>query len=95
MDLRFDGEIIHWRGPAPFLFVPVPEEGCVALRAAAPVVSYGWGVIPVTARIGATTWTTSLFPRDGGYLLPVKVAVQRAEGVDVGSSVSVRMSVQV
>jgi hypothetical protein len=94
MDLRFDGEIIHWRGPAPFLFVPVPEEGCAALRAAAPVVSYGWGVIPVTARIGATTWTTSLFPKDGGYLLPVKAAVQRAEGVDVGSSVSVRMSVQ-
>ncbi|HEY0189365.1 MAG TPA: DUF1905 domain-containing protein [Cellulomonas sp.] len=94
IDLRFDGEVIAWHGPAPHQFVPVPPDACAELRAVSRVVSYGWGVIPVTARIGGTTWTTSLFPKDGGYLLPVKVAVRRAERLDVGSRVSVRVSVR-
>jgi hypothetical protein len=46
-------------------------------------------VIPVSARIGRTTWTTSLFPKDGGYLLPVKAVVRRAERIDLGDEVAV------
>ena len=46
--------------------------------AVASIVSYGWGVIPVTARIGTTTWTTSLFPKDGSYLVPLKDAIRKA-----------------
>ncbi len=95
MELRFDGEVIEWRGPAPYCFVPVPEDAGAALRSASSLVSYGWGVIPVGARIGGSTWTTSLLPRDGGYLLPVKVAVRRAEGLDLGSAVSVVLTVRV
>ncbi|MGC5627743.1 DUF1905 domain-containing protein [Georgenia sp. Z1344] len=93
MDLEFSGEIIHWRGPAPFLFVPLPPDPREAVREVRREATYGWGVIPVTARIGETTFTTSLFPRDGGYLLPVKVAVQRAEGIGLGDEVSVRMAI--
>jgi hypothetical protein len=55
----------------------------------ASLVTYGWGVIPVSARIGRTTWTTSLFPKDGGYLLPVKAVVRRAERIDLGDEVAV------
>jgi hypothetical protein len=55
--------------------------------------SYGWGVIPVEARIGSVGFTTSLFPKDGTYLLPVKVAVQEAAGVGVGDSVNVLMRI--
>lgn len=91
MEFEFTGEVIEWRGPAPYLFVPLPAQACEDLREAAADLSYGWGVIPVTAVSGATTWTTSLFPREGGYLLPVKVAVQRAEGIGEGDSVSVRV----
>jgi len=93
MDLAFDGRIVEWRGPAPFYFVPVPEEECDALAAMSPEASYGWGVIPVLAHIGTTDFTTSLLPKDGGYLLPVKDAVRRAEQLSSGSHVSVRMSV--
>jgi hypothetical protein len=57
------------------------------------MLTYGWGVIPVTAQIGDMTFTTSLFPKDGGYLLPVKVATRRTEGIDEGDVVTVRMSV--
>ena len=55
--------------------------------------SYGWGVVPVTARVGSTEFTTALFPRDGGYLVPVKVAVQRAEAIGRGDRITVRLRV--
>jgi uncharacterized protein DUF1905 len=52
-------------------------------------------MIPVTARIGGTTWTTSLFPKDGRYVVPVKAVVRRAEGLDEGMSTEVRLTVAV
>jgi len=91
MDLEFSGEIIHWRGPAPFHFVAVPEEPSAAIEAVSGLVTYGWGAIPVRARIGATEFTTSLFPRGDLYLVPVKVAVRRAEGLTLGDEVTVRL----
>lgn len=56
-------------------------------------VTYGWGMVPVRATLGATTWTTSLWPRSGSYVLPLKDAVRRAEGVDEGDPVVVRVAV--
>lgn len=91
MELVFSAAAIEWRGPAPFVFVPVPPDESELIRDSARELSYGWGVIPVEATIGRTTFTTSLFPRGGGYLLPVKVVVQRSEGVVVGDPVEVRM----
>jgi hypothetical protein len=91
MELAFTAEAIEWRGPAPFVFVPVPPDESELIHESARELTYGWGVIPVEATIGGTTFSTSLFPRDGGYLLPLKVAVQRAEGVGVGDTMRVRM----
>ena len=91
VDVR--GELWEWRGPAPYHFVTVPEEGCGALEAAAEVVSYGWGMVPVTATIGGTTWKTSLWPREGGYVVPLKDEVRQAEGIELGDVVSIRLEV--
>jgi hypothetical protein len=73
--------------------VTVPEDECAALRAAASLVTYGWGMIPVAARVGGTGWTTSLFPKDGRYLVPLKDRVRKAEGIDVGDTVTIRLAV--
>jgi hypothetical protein len=53
----------------------------------------GFSATRVTATIGGTSWATSLFPhRDsGGFLLPVKAMVRKAEGVKVGDVVSVEI----
>ncbi len=91
MDLEFSGEIIEWRGPAPFHFVTVPEEQSAAIEDVASMVTYGWGAIPVKARIGRTDFKTSLFPRGELYLVPVKDAVRRAEGLHLGDDVSVHL----
>ncbi|MGZ4632427.1 MAG: DUF1905 domain-containing protein [Actinomycetes bacterium] len=93
MDLDFTGDIWHWRGPAPYFFVTVPDEESLHLQAVSTVVTYGWGMIPVRVRIGTTEWETSLFPKDGLYVVPVKDAVRRAEGIDEGDTVTVRLTV--
>lgn len=92
MELAFTGELWFWRGPAPWYFVVVPEPECGTLEAVSATVSYGWGVIPVRARIGETEFSTSLFPKDGGYLVPVKAAVRKAEEIDEGDLVPVRLT---
>lgn len=94
MDLSFSTTTIEWRGPAPFVFAPVPPDEGDAIASIASSATYGWGCIPASARIGGTDFTTSLFPREGGYLVPVKVAVQRAEGVDVGDTVQVTLHIE-
>ncbi|WP_148614075.1 DUF1905 domain-containing protein [Nocardioides rubriscoriae] len=93
MELAFSGEVFSWRGPSPYHFVAVPEPECTALADVAPLVSYGWGMVPVTGRIGATDFTTALWPREGGYVVPVKDAVRRAEGIELGDVVTVRLIV--
>ena len=95
MDLEFTADVWSWRGPAPYHFVTVPEDESAELQEAAALVTYGWGMIPVEVRIGSTRWTTSLFPKDGGYVVPLKDLVRKAEGIDVGDTVSVRLVVDV
>lgn len=93
VEFDFQGTVIEWRGPAPYHFVRLPDWVAEQVAELARAVTYGWGMIPVGARIGDTVWTTSLFAKDGGYLLPVKVATRRTEGIDEGDVVTVRMSV--
>ena len=91
--LEVTGEVWEWRGPAPYHFVSVPPELCDDVRDAAEVVSYGWGMVPVALRLGETAWTTSLWPKDGGYVVPLKDAVRAAEGVERGDVVTVLMEI--
>jgi len=93
MRLEFEGEIFHWRGPAPYLFVAVPEEASQIIKDLSAQLTYGWGVIPVRARLGGTEWSTSLIPKDGRYLLPIRASVQTAEKVGAGDWISVQMEV--
>lgn len=90
--LEFTGDVLHWRGPSPYHFVRVPDDDGAEIRSMASVLTYGWGVIPVTVRIGDTEWTTSLFPKDGSYLIPLKDVVRRAETLENGETVTVRLT---
>lgn len=92
MLLKFEGQVIYWRGPSPFHFVAVPEPVAKKIKAEAARLSYGWGVIPVTATIGEAEFTTSLFPKDGSYLLPIKNAVRLPAGIEVGDNLKISLS---
>lgn len=93
MRLRFEGPIWYWRGPAPFHFVTVPPAESELIQEVSSVVTYGWGMIPATVTIGSTTVTTALWPKDGGYIVPIKKALQDGEGLGVGDAVAVVLDI--
>jgi hypothetical protein len=93
VELEFSGEVIWWKGPSPWHFVVVPDPQSAEIEAVSQIATYGWGCIPAKGRIGNTDFKTSLFPREGDYLVPVKTAVRRAEGIDLGDSVTMRLTI--
>ena len=94
MDFEFSGKIFFWKGPAPFFFVTVPAKQSRAIKEISSLVTYGWGVIPVTVQIGKTEFTTSLFPKDGRYLVPIKASVRKAENLEEGDKVTVHLEIR-
>jgi hypothetical protein len=92
MELEFSGEVVEWRGRSPYHFVPLPPDEADLVDEVKADVVY-WGVVPVRARIGGTEFTTSMFPREGTWFLPVKDAVRRAEGIALGDVLDVRLHV--
>jgi hypothetical protein len=95
IDFDFSGVIWYWKGPSPYHFLTVPEAQSRELKAIARLVTYGWGMIPVQAQIGSTRFTTSLFHKDGLYVLPLKDKVRQAEGVEEGDHVTAHVAVSV
>ncbi|MCC7434181.1 MAG: DUF1905 domain-containing protein [Methanoregulaceae archaeon] len=93
MTFSFSGPVWYWRGPAPFYFVTVPEEEAREIKAQERLATYGWGMIPVEVTVGESTWTTSLWPKDGRYVVPLKTAVRRAEQIEEGQVDDLRMTV--
>ncbi|WP_019971097.1 DUF1905 domain-containing protein [Mycobacterium sp. 141] len=93
MDWEFDAEVFQWRGPAPYFFVAAPAHIDEFLHRHIGELTYGWGGIPAQVRIGNTEVETSLMPKDGTYLVPLKVALRRSEGIDDGDQVPVRLHV--
>jgi len=94
MNIEFIGKIWFWRGPAPWYFVTIPGEQGRELKAISGFVTYGWGVIPVHVQIGKTEFQTSLFPKDGSYIVPIKASVRKAENLEEGDNVTVRLEVR-
>lgn len=84
---------MFWKGPSPWHFVLVPDRQSAEIESVARYVTYGWGVIPVTARIGGTEWQTSLFPREHAYLVPVKAWVRKAETLELGDDVALSLTI--
>ena len=94
MNINFTGTVFFWRGPAPWFFVTIPAEQSREIKAISKIVTYGWGVIPVHVRIGKTEWTTSLFPKDELYIVPIKASVRKAESLEEGDEVTIHLEVR-
>jgi hypothetical protein len=93
MNIDFNGQIWFWKGPAPWYFVTVPAQQCRELKAISGFVTYGWGMIPVHVRIGKTEWKTSLWPQEDRYIVPIKASVRKAERLEEGDTVTIRLGV--
>jgi hypothetical protein len=94
LELSFDGELWSWRGPAPYHFISVPPDGVRAIKSLAADVTYGWGMIPAEVRIGDSRWATALWPKDGGYVIPIKDRYRNAERLVLGDTVAMELTIR-
>ncbi len=92
---RFEAELWRWDGNAAWHFVTVPQDLSDDIDARSGPVRAGFGSVRVRVTIGGSTWATSVFPdkKRGAYLLQVKRAVRRAEGLDAGDRAQVALEV--
>ena len=89
-DFQVTGKVFEWRGPSPFYFVEINSKISDEIQSESKQFSYGWGVIPVTAKIGKTDFTTAIIPKDGKYLFPLKDLVRKRENLEIDSKVSIQ-----
>jgi hypothetical protein len=84
-----------WDGNAAWHFVTLSKRASAEINTFAYGQRAAWGSIRVTASVGKTSWSTSIFPdsKSGSYVLPVKAAVRKAEGLTAGRMVRVRLEV--
>lgn len=97
--ISHSGTLWRWTGASgagTWHFVTIDGTAGEALSATALMrklegMGRGFGSLKVTARIGDARFATSVFPSkaDGGWLLPVKASVRRAEGLSEGDAVEV------
>ena len=92
MNIKFKGQLIYWRGPSPFYFIPMPENESRKIKAISAQLTYGWGVIPVLGKVGKTDFSTALIPKDGIYYVPIKNQVRFAEELKLGSEYTVELT---
>lgn len=88
-EFRISAPVFEWRGPAPFHFVKIPIDQSSLIKSEASLLSYGWGVIPIHGQVGRTNFTTSLIPKDGSYLIPIKDSVRKSEQLELDDEVEI------
>jgi Domain of unknown function (DUF1905) len=83
---------LHSDMPGAWYFLTLPLDAADEIRATNE--RRGFGSVRVHAAIGDSQWDTSVFPdaRTGSFVLPVKAAVRRAEGIDDGGLVTVTLT---
>lgn len=94
MRFQFTAPLWEWSAQGGWFFVTLPEAAADDIAEIGPA-TRGFGSVRVRVTVGATTWSTSVFPDSklGSYVLPVKKAVRRAEDIDEGDDVDVELEV--
>lgn len=90
------GPLVKWSGDkASWFFVILTGDVVGEIHYAAMGRTGGFGSVKVRATIGDTTWETSVFPskESGGFVLPVKAAVRKAESITEGDTVSLTLHI--
>ena len=88
---RFSAPLWRWKGDSAWHFVTLPFEEADEIDERTAQVQHGFGSVKVRVTVGGTTWTTSVFPSASAesYVLPVKAAVRKAEGLVEGGTVDI------
>lgn len=92
---KIKSKVWLYPGMAGWHFLTIPKKESEAIKKVHGKNARGWGSLPVVVTLGKTEWKTSIFPdkQSGTYLLPLKAAVRRAEGIDAGESVAYSITI--
>jgi hypothetical protein len=95
IEFEFTGTVIKYEGErAAWHFVTLPDDLAEEIRRFTAGHRGGWGSVKVRVQIGATSWSTSLFPsEDDSFVLPVKAAVRTAERIGHGDDVQIALTI--
>lgn len=90
--VEFTAPLWRWQG-GNWHFITLPGDAAAEIRFDAAGLRGGFGSIRVEVVVGDSCWRTSLFPdkKSGSFLLPIKKAIRRAEGLEVDAPVAVRL----
>lgn len=88
-------KVVLWPGDAAWHFLGVDKASTAKIKEDFKGVKRGFGSLPVEVKLGKTIWKTSIFPdnRSGMYLLPLKAAVRKKEGVFADDGVTFTITI--
>ena len=92
---KIRSKVVPYPGMDAWFFAYVDKKQAKTIQEKHGAVRRGFGSIKVVATIGKTRWSTSIFPdkRSSTYVLPLKAAVRRAEGIDAGDTISLTLEI--
>jgi hypothetical protein len=94
--IAFEAALWRWdaRQADSWVFVSLPAEASERIRDQVGP-RPGFGSVRVRASIGGSSWSTSIFPDSArhSYVLPLKKAVRKAEGLTEGDVAAVTVEV--
>lgn len=83
-------------GHAAWHFATIDAPTSKAIKALQTGPRRGWGSVKVTAKIGKTSWTTSIFPdKNETYLLPIKASVRKAEKLSTEDKIKIELIIPI
>jgi hypothetical protein len=82
-------EVWLYPGMAAWHFITLPKKAAAEIKENFSFAKRGWGSLPVIAKIGQTSWKTSIFPdrKINSYLLPLKAEVRKKEKIQAGDKI--------
>ncbi len=92
---EFKAEVWLWKAKAAWHFITIPPKLSADIKGFDEGPRKGFGSVPVKVTIGSTTWKTSIFPeKKGTFVLPLKAAIRKKEGITEGDTVQVQIALQ-
>lgn len=95
LDFEFTAPLWEYSGKGSWHFVTLPQDISADIKTFTRHLTKGFRTVRVSVSVGDSQWKTSIFPDSklGAYVLPIKAAIRKAEGLKHGDSVSVKLAV--
>ncbi|MFA7302471.1 MAG: DUF1905 domain-containing protein [Candidatus Paceibacterota bacterium] len=94
MLIRTKSRVWKWEGNGAWHFATLDPKTAKAVKQTQEGKKrIGRGSVPVVVTLGETSWRTSVFPdtKRASYLLPLKAAVRKKEGIAEGDTVALSL----